>query len=77
MKMQTAKLNCNEYGCDERNPAGNIHQSMLNSVALVISRWRELSNQRRNLSNLSEEQLNDIGLTAQDVRREATKLFWQ
>ena len=38
--------------------------------------WRERSRQRRMLSMLDVDQLDDIGLTQEDVQREVSKPFW-
>lgn len=38
--------------------------------------WRERSRQRRMLSMLDADQLDDIGLSPEDVQREVSKPFW-
>lgn len=75
--MQTAKLNCNEIKCHGLTSTNSSMYSFVDRILLKISQWRDLSMQRRYLSNLSEDQLKDIGLTANDVRRESTKPFWR
>lgn len=77
MKMQAAKLNCAEFECNETISSRNVIHLMVNGAANKISHWREMSKQRNQLSTLSEGQLNDMGLTAHDVKTESTKLFWQ
>ena len=42
----------------------------------TLKLWRERSRQRRMLSMLDAEQLDDIGLTQEDVQREISKPFW-
>jgi uncharacterized protein YjiS (DUF1127 family) len=39
---------------------------------LVAERWR----QRRDLSELTDHQLRDIGVTREEGRREAARRFW-
>ncbi|MGI9507741.1 MAG: DUF1127 domain-containing protein [Geminicoccaceae bacterium] len=49
-------------------------------VGTVLSRvhgWVERSRQRRQLAQLNEYALRDIGLTSADVRTEVEKPFWQ
>lgn len=53
-------------------PAG-LWRQLCRSVAESYERGR----QRRALAMLSDAGLQDIGLTRHDVRREATKSFWQ
>ncbi len=41
-------------------------------LALASERYR----QRRTLTDLTDEQLRDVGLTRRDVQRECAKPFW-
>ena len=41
-------------------------------LALASGRYR----QRRDLADLTDEQLRDVGLTRRDVERECAKPFW-
>jgi|GEM_PF-5136125 len=41
-----------------------------------LQRWRQLSRDRSELAQLSDDCLRDIGLSRADVRREATRPFW-
>ncbi len=41
-----------------------------------VRRWRELSRQRRELAQLSDDLLKDIGLSRADALREANRPFW-
>ena len=48
-------------------------------IALAVQRlgaWTERSRQRRQLAELDDAALKDIGLTRTDVRTEADKPFW-
>lgn len=39
--------------------------------------WQARSRQRKHLASLDDRMLKDIGLTADDVRRECAKPFWR
>jgi uncharacterized protein YjiS (DUF1127 family) len=50
------------------------------SLAVVVEgvlAWFERTRQRRQLSELSDHMLKDIGLTRVDVEAELSKPFWQ
>ena len=47
------------------------------SVNQSIKLWVRRSNERRLLSQMNQRMLDDIGLTAADVEKEAAKYFWQ
>ena len=49
--------------------AANIRQG--------LALWVRRSHERRVLSQMSNHMLDDIGLTQADVKREASKFFWQ
>ena len=42
-----------------------------------LADWQQLARQRRELRQLSERELKDIGLSRADVEREAAKPFWR
>ncbi len=49
-------------------------------LAALLRLWRERSHQRQNLAELAEwsdHLLRDIGISREEARREAAKLFWQ
>ena len=48
----------------------------LTDVVVKLRRWHQLSNERVELSRLSDERLRDIGLSRADVVREASRPFW-
>jgi len=48
----------------------------LRSVKAHIARWYELHRQRRQLAQLSDEALKDLGLSRADVYRETEQHFW-
>lgn len=41
-----------------------------------VSRWVEISKQRRALAGMSDRQLKDIGLTRFEAEQEAARPFW-
>ncbi|MFC3284828.1 DUF1127 domain-containing protein [Litchfieldella rifensis] len=41
-----------------------------------LSRWSRLRRERRQLRELSDAMLRDIGLTREDVERESRRPFW-
>jgi uncharacterized protein YjiS (DUF1127 family) len=52
----------------------------LTSLAVVVEGvlgWFERTRQRRQLSELSDHMLKDIGLSRADVEAEAAKPFWR
>ena len=70
-----------QIGQERRNVplAGANIRKGINLFARAISqvqRWAELSRQRRELAQLSDEMLKDIGLSRVDTLREANRPFW-
>lgn len=61
---------------------GNVYtvmttpKHMINKVLTKIRAWREVSRQRRELRELSDNQLKDIGISRADAIREAHRAFW-
>jgi uncharacterized protein YjiS (DUF1127 family) len=45
---------------------------LLGRIGRAVERWR----QRRNLLELTDRELRDIGLTRRQARREAARPFW-
>jgi uncharacterized protein YjiS (DUF1127 family) len=45
-------------------------------ILATLARWRAAARQRRELANLDERALKDIGLTRDDARVEAARPFW-
>ena len=46
---------------------------MLNSITRLYQAWRRHESVRRELSNLSDRELADIGITRSDIERIATE----
>jgi len=46
------------------------------SAWLKVKAWREVSRQRNELRNLSDQLLKDIGISPADAQREADRHFW-
>ena len=49
----------------------------LHRAALLLARWYNRHLQRRDLALLDTRMLRDLGLDADDVRRECAKPFWR
>jgi len=49
----------------------------LSVVGHLIQTWMERSCQRRELGQLSIDQLDDIGISKEDAMNEARKPFWE
>lgn len=49
----------------------------LRRACLTLLCWSARSRQRRSLRELTAAQLKDVGLTAEQAKREAIKYFWQ
>lgn len=43
----------------------------------LLARWYDRHLQRRDLSEIDDHLLRDLGLTREDVRRECAKSFWR
>ena len=66
---------------------GNIHLApvsgygssvgVMGSVTALILKWQERATMRYNLASLDEEYLNDMGLSAAQIKTETGKAFWQ
>lgn len=52
-------------------------RTVLQRVATTLSLWAERARSRKELEELSDHSLRDIGLTRADVWREATKPWWR
>jgi len=57
--------------------AGGGAIALVATAMATLRAWRERSRQRRHLRNLDERLLRDIGLSHDDVRREAAKPGWR
>ena len=51
--------------------------SLINNIWTEINNWREVSYQRRQLRNISDNLLKDIGISRIDADREANRPFWE
>lgn len=51
-------------------------RSLFSRTFAQLLRWRELSRQRRELGQISDATLHDIGLSRVDALREAGRPFW-
>lgn len=53
--------------------AGNF----LTSIVTRVKRWNQLSRQRVQLAQMSDQMLSDIGLSRADASQEASRHFWE
>lgn len=53
------------------------HHGLLPQIAETIHLWRERSRTRRELTQRTDRELHDIGITWSDVAHEAEKPFWR
>lgn len=51
-------------------------ERLLRSAKSHVLRWYELHEQRRQLAELSDDALKDLGLSRADVYQEAEQHFW-
>lgn len=49
----------------------------LDRLVTCITRWHQRARQRRQLAELEPRLLADIGISAEQARRESSKPFWQ
>lgn len=50
--------------------------SFFMSSVIRVKRWRELSRQRAQLAEMSDQMLSDIGISRADALQEASRHFW-
>ncbi len=60
----------------ERGSGATDLFALLAAVFCRIKRYRALARQRHELAQLSDDQLEDIGLTREAAEKEAGKPFW-
>ena len=51
--------------------------ALLERIFATLALWIERAGERRNLSDLDDHLLRDIGLPLHDARREAQRPFWE
>ncbi len=52
-------------------------EMLLHSLRITLKTWRQRAIQRRQLAELPDHLLKDIGLDRHDVKKECRKAFWQ
>jgi len=60
-----------------QNMKNNHESGLLAGVGETLHLWSERWNQRRELSQWTDRELHDVGLSWSDVVREAEKPFWR
>jgi uncharacterized protein YjiS (DUF1127 family) len=53
------------------------HPDILTGLRQLLRTWRQRFEQRYELARISERDLNDVGLTWDDVAHEVDKPFWR
>lgn len=62
-----------ETGTTTTRPGlSSVWSGLIHAMGRAMDRWR----QRRDLHELTDDQLRDIGVTRQEARREAARPFW-
>jgi uncharacterized protein YjiS (DUF1127 family) len=64
-------------GVEYARPLRYTVRDILHALVLQILIWHERSRQRRDLAQLSDHMLRDIGLSRADVWSECEKPFWR
>lgn len=60
-------------------PIDLSHQPFLAPLSrplAMLRRWRQTARERRQLEEMDDRMLRDIGLAREDARREAARPFW-
>jgi len=68
--MNTLALGYSSY-------AERTRLSLTGDMLVLARTWFGRARQRRQLNQLSDWQLDDLGISRSDARREATKPFWR
>ena len=61
----------------QRHPSHNTFKRIIRVSLAKLKQWRQNSRTRHQLSQLSAEQLRDIGVESGCAEKEAKKWFWQ
>lgn len=56
---------------------GRPQEGYFRRILATLVLWQERAAQRHRLADIGERQLEDMGLSRDDVRREAAKPFWR
>lgn len=65
------------FASNTRSDRSSVPASLLLAVGAQMKTMAETWRQRRQLANLTDWQLADIGLTRADVAAETSRPFWQ
>lgn len=57
-------------------PAIAVAGNFLMSIVTRVKRWNQLSSQRAQLAQMSDQMLSDIGISRADALQEASRHFW-
>lgn len=74
---RTANSNIDALIYLRENNALPIVSVLAVEFAVTVSKWTTRHRTRKALSQLSARDLDDVGLTPMQARREAARMFWQ
>jgi uncharacterized protein YjiS (DUF1127 family) len=74
---RTANSNIDALIYLRENNALPIVSVLAVEFAVTMSKWTTRQRTRRALSQLTKRDLEDVGLTPMQARREAARMFWQ
>ena len=74
---RTANSNIDALIYLRENNALPIVSVLAVEFAVTVSKWTARHRTRKALSQLSARDLDDVGLTPMQARREAARMFWQ
>jgi len=63
--------------CSHQSMTNHHGQGFFAQLSETIHTWRDRQHQRRELAQLSDRDLHDVGLSWSDIAHEAAKPFWR
>ena len=75
-EQRTAKDKSMSQLTNNRDINMTTPKHVMNYVRIKVRTWRDVSRQRNELRNLSDQLLKDIGISQADAQREADRHFW-
>ncbi|MGQ4879634.1 DUF1127 domain-containing protein [Billgrantia sp. LNSP4103-1] len=74
--MRTVTCNASCCAATRRDRASHLDLSLLGAGLARVRHWMQLRHERKQLSELSDRMLRDIGLTRHEAAREARRRVW-
>lgn len=78
--MEASMATCTADKMTNHHQASEIpfrHPDILTGLRQLLRTWRQRFEQRYELARISERDLNDVGMTWDDVAHEVDKPFWR